>query len=371
MATWIWIRIWLASLCPRGATPRQAQRKMNALRKKGVDVQPVEIEGRKITKSFWGQAWCDHLESFSDYANRLPRGRTYVRNGSVCHLEISEGEVKAKVAGSEIYDLHIEIETLPAKKWDAIKKRCAGQIGSLLELLQGKLSDQVMLVVSDRKEGLFPLPAEISLKCNCPDWARMCKHVAAVLYGVGARLDQQPELLFKLRGVDHEELIAADAEAAVSAATSKGKAKRLATGDLADVFGIDLDMSNAKTESAATNKVRRPSAANTRKKKVAKKRVAAKESTKKSTKKASKKKTPKASKRTQVKKKTKKKAKIGVDARTPKKKTTKKKVKKAAKKTPKTTANATPSKSVKPAKKNTKKRKTAKKTRPTEKARHK
>lgn len=223
----------------------QARKKMDSLRKKGVDIQPVTIAGRKIATTFWGEAWCDHLESFSDYANRLPRGRTYVRNGSVCHLEINRGEVLAKVMGSELYNLRIQIKTLPAKKWSTIKARCAGQVGSLLELLQGKLSDHVMQVVTDRQDGLFPAPGEISLKCDCPDWAVMCKHVAAVLYGVGARLDQQPELLFKLRGVDHEELIAADAEAAVSAATSRGKAKRLSGGELADVFGIDLDTSDA------------------------------------------------------------------------------------------------------------------------------
>ena len=223
----------------------QARKKMDALRKKGVDIQPVVIEGRKIAKTFWGEAWCDHLESYSDYANRLPRGRTYVRNGSVCHLEINQGEILAKVSGSVLYNLRIQIKTLPGKKWSAIKQRCAGQVGSLLELLQGKLSDHVMQVVTDRNEGLFPSPAEISLKCDCPDWAVMCKHVAAVLYGVGARLDERPELLFKLRGVDHEELIAADAEAAVSAATSRGTSKRLEGGELADVFGIELDTSEA------------------------------------------------------------------------------------------------------------------------------
>lgn len=219
---------------------RQAATKMAALRKKGVDIQPVTIDGRKIAKTFWGQAWCDHLESFSDYENRLPRGRTYVRNGSVCHLAIAKGVVEAKVVGSEIYNLRIGIKTLPAKKWKAVRQRCAGQIGSLLELLQGKLSDQVMDVVTDRKNGLFPLPGEIEFDCDCPDWATMCKHVAAVLYGVGARLDEKPELLFQLRGVDHEDLIETDAEAAVSAATKRGKSKRLKTDDLADVFGIDL-----------------------------------------------------------------------------------------------------------------------------------
>ena len=237
-----------------GQRRAQAQTKMNALRKKGVDIQPVEIEGRKIAKTFWGEAWCDHLESFSDYANRLPRGRTYVRNGSVCHLEINQGEILAKVAGSELYNIRIQIKTLPANKWKAIKTRCSGQVGSLLELLQGKLSGHVMQVVTDRNEGLFPSPGEISLKCDCPDWAVMCKHVAAVLYGVGARLDQKPELLFKLRGVDHEELIAADAEAAVSAATSRGKSKRLDGGELSDVFGIDLDTSEAP---AATKRPRK------------------------------------------------------------------------------------------------------------------
>ena len=194
---------------------------MESLRKRGVDIQPVEIEGRKIAKTFWGEAWCDHLESFSDFENRLPRGRTYVRNGSVCHLAIAKGKIEAKVSGSEIYNLRIQIKTLPAKKWKAVKRRCAGQIGSLLELLQGNLSDHVMEVVTDRKEGLFPLPGEISFDCDCPDWAVMCKHVAAVLYGVGARLDEKPELLFTLRGVNHEELIDADAEAAVSAATTQ------------------------------------------------------------------------------------------------------------------------------------------------------
>jgi len=226
---------------PVAVRRQRAMKKMEALRKKGVDVQPVEIDGRKIAKTFWGEAWCNHLESFSDYANRLPRGRTYVRNGSVCHLAVDKGKIEAKVSGSELYTVQIAIKTLAPKKWKEVKRRCTGQIGSLIELLQGNLSDQVMEVVTDRENGLFPLPGEISLKCSCPDWATMCKHVAAVLYGVGARLDRKPELLFKLRGVDHEELIAADAEAAVSAAPGRGKTKRLATDALSDVFGLALD----------------------------------------------------------------------------------------------------------------------------------
>ena len=236
---------------------RRAMKKMAALRKKGVDVQPVEIEGRTIAKSFWGEAWCDHLESFSDFENRLPRGRTYVRNGSVCHLAIAKSSIEAKVAGSELYTVKISIKTLPGKKWKTLKARCSGKIGSLLELLQGRLSDHVMEIVTDRKEGLFPLPGEMSFHCSCPDWAVMCKHVAAVLYGVGARLDTKPELLFTLRGVNHEELIQANAEKAVATATSRGKSKRLAVTEISDVFGIELDSGVADTpiEDAAAKTV--------------------------------------------------------------------------------------------------------------------
>ncbi len=219
---------------------QKAIHKMDKLRKKGINIQPVEIDGRKIARTFWGQSWCQHLESFSDYENLLPRGRTYVRNGSVCHLEITGGEVKAMVSGSELYNVKIGIKQLPEKIWRAVKERCSGKIGSLLELLQGRLSNSVMTVVTDRQAGLFPLPSEISLDCSCPDWATMCKHVAAVLYGVGARLDEKPELLFLLRGVDHEELIETDASAATHVIGSKRGVRHIAESDLENLFGIEM-----------------------------------------------------------------------------------------------------------------------------------
>jgi uncharacterized Zn finger protein len=236
---------------------RKAAKQLAALQKKGLDVQPVSIAGNKIAKTFWGVAWCDHLESFSDYSNRLPRGRTYVRNGSVCHLAIAQGSIDARVSGSELYTVKIQITKLTAAKWKVIKQQSAGKIGSLLELLQGKLSDQVMRIVTDRKEGLFPLPKEISFKCDCPDWAGMCKHIAAVMYGVGARLDASPDLLFTLRGVDHQELIAVDAEAALSTATTSGKSKQLAASDLSDVFGIDLTSTDEASPDTSPPKKRK------------------------------------------------------------------------------------------------------------------
>ena len=168
-------------------------------------------------------------ESFSDFANRLPRGRTYVRNGSVCHLALGKGTIDALVCGRDLYTVAIRVKPLPSKLWADITRQCAGQIASLLDLLKGRLSDGVMAVVTDQRRGLFPQPDEITMRCSCPDWAVMCKHVAAVLFGVGARLDQAPELLFRLRGVDHEELVQAEV---TPVPTGKGKGRRLRTGPL-------------------------------------------------------------------------------------------------------------------------------------------
>lgn len=234
MSRWGWPRY-----VPVAERKAKARKKMEKLRKQGYDIQPVQIEGRTIARSFWGKGWCDHLESFSDFANRLPRGRTYVRNGSVCHLEMEAGRIKAMVSGSRLYNVEISIKTLGPDKWKRIKDRCSGGIGSMLELLQGKLSDQVMGIVSDRNNGLFPLPQEISLKCDCPDWAVMCKHVAAVLYGVGHRLDSQPELLFLLRDQDPAELIAAEFSVPADGATADQEA--INEDDLSGIFGIELD----------------------------------------------------------------------------------------------------------------------------------
>ncbi len=217
----------------------KAQKQLEKMKKKGLNVQPVQLSGRKIADSFWGKGWCDHMESFGDYANRLPRGRTYVRNGSVCHLEIKPGRIEAIVSGSSLYNVSVTIFPLAIHKWKAVKAACSGRIGSLIDLLRGKLDRGVMEVVSDRKEGLFPLPGEITFDCDCPDSAGMCKHIAAVLYGVGARLDHSPELLFHLRGVNHEELV--DVSAVVTGVAKAGTSRRrIAASGLADVFGVEM-----------------------------------------------------------------------------------------------------------------------------------
>ncbi len=227
----------------------KALKKVAAMKKKGQTVEPVTAATPrgKMALSFWGEAWCDHLESYSDFANRLPRGRTYLRNGSVLHLGIDSGRVEALVMGSELYKQTVRIAPLPKPKWNALKRRCQGKIGSLVELLQGKISGEIMRIVTDRKNGLFPGPREIKLSCSCPDWAGLCKHLAAILYGVGARLDDAPELLFKLRGVDHNELIQADASALAETGRPSAGRRTLAPASLGDVFGIDLDDEEAET----------------------------------------------------------------------------------------------------------------------------
>ena len=232
---------WYPRYVPVGVRRARAHPRMRELRAQGMKLQPIELRSRDIAGTFWGRRWCEHLESFSDYANRLPRGRTYVRNGSVCHLAIEAGTVEAMVIGQELYQVVVRIRPLERPAWKAIRTACAGQIGSVLELLQGRLSERAMDVVAHRDTGLFPQPAEIELVCDCPDGGpdgvAMCKHAAAVLYGVGSRLDDSPELLFRLRGVDAAELMAADVALPGGAAT----ADALADDDLGSVFGIDLD----------------------------------------------------------------------------------------------------------------------------------
>jgi uncharacterized Zn finger protein len=203
-------------------------------------VSPVVVEGRAITRTFWGKAWCDNLEHYSDYANRLPRGRTYVRNGSVVDLQVAPGEVKALVSGSEMYKVVVKVTPVPKARWNSICRDCAGTIDSLVELLQGRFSKGVMERICRQRTGLFPSPAEIMLSCSCPDWASMCKHIAAVLYGIGSRLDEQPELLFKLREVDEKQLIAKAGTGSPLVKKGPAAEKILDGGDLSELFGLEM-----------------------------------------------------------------------------------------------------------------------------------
>lgn len=241
---------------------RRAARAMAKLAKKGHPVAPVVIEGRNIAETFWGKAWCDNLERYSDFANRLPRGRTYVRNGSVVDLQIEAGRIEARVSGSELYRVALAITPLAKTRWREICRDCAGAVESLVELLQGRFAKGVMERLCRQETGLFPSPREIELSCSCPDWASMCKHVAAVLYGVGARLDTRPELLFRLRQVDEKALVAQAGKDLPLAAKGPAAGKVLAEGDLSSMFGLEMA---AVTEPAAPKRKAAPAAPRSKK----------------------------------------------------------------------------------------------------------
>jgi len=233
------------------AERRQQARKDMAKLGKRKQGTPVVIVGSKIAKSFWGKAWCSNLERYSDYASRLPRGRSYVRSGQVVDLQITAGKVAALVSGTELYETTITIAPVKSPQWKAICRDCAGSIDSVVELLQGRLAQGVMDRVCRERDGLFPAPREIKLSCSCPDSARMCKHVAAVLYGVGARLDQQPDLLFVLRGVDQNELIAGAGQG-LATGSAPASVDVLHDGDMAALFGLEMADGESSEASAST-----------------------------------------------------------------------------------------------------------------------
>jgi SWIM zinc finger len=228
------------------------------LKKSKRAAEPVVLAHRKrqLAATFWGNAWCDNLERYADLANRLPRGRAYLRNGSVLDLTIARGRIEAHVAGSALYRVTIAIAPLAKSRWRRVVTRCTGRIGSLVGLLRGELSDDVLAVLTHATDGLFPEPREMTLDCSCPDWAGVCKHVAATLYGVGIRLDARPELFFVLRQVDQAELLSS----ATTGAVSRGRpapGKRIADDRLPAVFGIELEDAPPVRASRAGRRARR------------------------------------------------------------------------------------------------------------------
>ncbi|MDA0660769.1 MAG: SWIM zinc finger family protein [Planctomycetota bacterium] len=236
-----------APYVPVAQRQKQAAKEANRLLKKGAKLSPVKISGKAIVTTFWGKAWCDNLGEYSDYSNRLPRGRTYVRNGSVMDLQIEHGKITALVSGSRLYKIVITIQQLARNPWKALRADCAASVTSLLDLMRGRLSQEVIRRLTDLERGLFPKPKEITFNCSCPDGAWMCKHIAATLYGVGNRLDTSPELFFKLRGVDEAELVS-DAMSVQQTDDIMGLSQhsQFANEDLGEMFGIELAPSTPK-----------------------------------------------------------------------------------------------------------------------------
>lgn len=224
----------------------KATKKLKKLKKKTPDIQPVVIEGRALARTWWGKSWNKNLERYADYSNRISRGRSYVRHGAVLDLRIDSGKVTALVQGStsKPYEVEISIKASSQNSLRTIKERCKGQVKSLQDLLAGKFPKDLGEIFFAEGEGLFPRPQAISFNCSCPDCASMCKHVAATLYGIGARFDEDPSLFFKLRGVDTKDFIAQavkDKTAELLKKTRKKSTRVIEDADVAAIFGIEMD----------------------------------------------------------------------------------------------------------------------------------
>lgn len=224
----------------------KAEKQLQQMQKKNPHLKPVVLAGNSLASTWWGKSWNSNLERYADYSNRIGRGRSYVRNRAVLDLQITSGKATALVQGSmsQPYKIAITIGTLSAGNWSSIRQTCEGRLDSLSELLAGKFPQALKDLFFEKGAGLFPAPHDIHFDCSCPDWASMCKHVAAALYGVGARLDEDAALFFTLRGINIDDLITQTLTD--TAQTLLGKAERqsqniLQDVDLGDVFGIQLD----------------------------------------------------------------------------------------------------------------------------------
>ena len=229
-----------------GEKRAKAARKLKQLLKKNPGIKPIVIEGSAIARTWWGKSWNVNLERYADYSNRIGRGRSYVRNGTVLDLEINSGEVKSLVQGtaSKPYSVVIKIKGISKDIWKDIKEACEGKLDSLSELLMGKFPKALGEIFMAEGKGLFPSPKEIDFSCSCPDWAYMCKHVAATLYGIGARLDEDPSLFFKLRKVKVGDLVTQTVEDKTRKLLKKAKKKTsrvIDDSDLTSVFGIEME----------------------------------------------------------------------------------------------------------------------------------
>ncbi len=227
----------------------KAERKILQLKKKNPAISPVCVNGNKLAESWWGISWNKNLESYADYSNRIGRGRSYVRHGAVLDLKIKSGKITSLVQGSvsRPYAIEISIQKIKTPAWETILQKCQGKIGSLNALLDGKLPKAMIDILIDKKDGIFPSPGEIKFYCSCPDSATMCKHIAATLYGVGTRLDQDPSLFFTLRGVDMKKLVSQtigkEADQLIKKSKTKTSKRIIRNADLSSTFGIEFDTS--------------------------------------------------------------------------------------------------------------------------------
>lgn len=222
---------------------KKAEREIKKLKRIGFQPHPVPAFKGKIAESFWGSRWCDNLEKFEDMNYRAERGRRYVRAGCVCHLDMGPGRITAFVSGSELYFVEISVAAMDKKLWRDLCQKCSWEISSMADLYKGEIPARAIALLTDPDNGILPSVEDVNFACSCPDWSDMCKHSAATLYAVGRKLDEHPELLFKLRGVDPTDLVQFQIKIPENLTT-------IPSSNLKAIFGIDLDLPQPKPENA-------------------------------------------------------------------------------------------------------------------------
>ena len=197
----------------------------------GEELHPVVNKTRKLAKNFWGSAWMKQLALCESGGMCLAPGRTLLRHACVLHVDIQPGSISALVSAEEVFEVELKLESLDEERLERLAATCSGHIDSLLSLMQGKVDEAVLLQLCHPENGLLPTPEDWRMHCTCPDWAEPCPHAAAAIYAAGCLIDEKPELLFTLRGIQPEALLSAPAP------TNEIDADKLSA-----MFGIDLDL---------------------------------------------------------------------------------------------------------------------------------
>ena len=213
------------------------------------DYGEVKIDGKVISSSWWGQMWCRNIENYSNIRNRLERGRTYIRQNTVKSLSISNNCAESQVQGhsKEPYRVIINIKTIEKSKYDNILNKCENSVDNLESLMTGSFPKEYQQFFTDEEYGLFPKSNEIDYNCTCLDYEKnmhMCKHIAATMYAIGNKLDNDPLIFFKLRGIDISEfsnkILKKETEFVWNNINGESN-RKINSNDISFLFGVDCD----------------------------------------------------------------------------------------------------------------------------------
>lgn len=212
---------------------KRAVARLNELREEGEELHPVVADSRKLASHFWGSAWMKQLALCEAGGLALSPGRSLLRHSCVLDLSVSGGHIAAKVMGEYVYDVIVDVAPLRDEALDELRYACSRRVSSLTALLEGKLDEDLLHLLCRSEGGLLPSPEEWRMGCTCPDWGEPCPHEAAAVYAAGVLVDDDPSLLFQLRGIRPEDLLATDC---IQCEETNFDAKSLES-----LFGIEID----------------------------------------------------------------------------------------------------------------------------------